>query len=197
MSDFIDPYIDPETGILRNKLGAKTAEELRVAEGNVTCLAEVDWGDVPHTRDLAELKSIHKKLFEGVYDWAGELRTVNIRKRGWSDFLDYPFLENGANYVFDGLKKENFLQGLPREKFIERLAYFYDQLNFVHPFREGNGRVQRIFWQRLAKDAGYEIFWETAGDDEINEASIAGKERQDLYPLKELFNKIVANLDSR
>lgn len=191
MSDFVDPYIDPKTGILRNKLGAKTSEELRIAESDVSCLAEIELGNIPHTRDLAELKNIHKKLFGNVYDWAGELRTVNIRKRGWSDFLAYLFLENGANYVFDELRKEQYLQNLSREDFIERLAYFYDQLNYVHPFREGNGRTQRYFWTLIAKDAGYQILWSQAENNEVDDASIAGKEEQNLEPLKMLFNKIV------
>ena len=99
MSDFIDPYIDPTTGILKNKLGAKTSDELRAAEGDVICLAEVELEEIPHTKDLAELRNIHQRLFGKVYDWAGELRTVNIRKQDGGNFLDYPYLENGAKFA--------------------------------------------------------------------------------------------------
>ncbi len=79
--------------------------------------------------------------------------------------------------------------------FIERLAYFYDQLNYIHPFREGNGRTQRIFWTRVAHDAGYEISWDKIAGDENYEASRLGAEEMDLSGLIAMFRKIVKPLD--
>lgn len=137
MPVFVDPYIDPKTGILRNLVGATTYLELRKAEGDIVTLSEISLDNIPHTVDLAELQELHRRLFGKVYDWAGEMRTVDIRKGSEEYFLDCTYLENGAKFVFDELSKENYLQGLRREDFIERLAYFYEQLNFIHPFREG------------------------------------------------------------
>lgn len=148
MPEFVDPYIDSETGILRNLVGATTYSELRKAEGDIVALSEISLDNIPHIVNLTELQEIHRKLFNKIYDWAGELRTVNIRKGSEEYFLDYSYLENGANFVFEELSKENYLQGLNREDLVKRLAYFYEQLNFIHPFREGNGRTQRVFWQR-------------------------------------------------
>lgn len=145
MSNFVDPYIDPDTKILRNKLGAQNLSELRKAEGDIISLADATLSGISHTKDLSELKAIHKQLFDKIYDWAGELRTVGIRKGSEEYFLDCTFLKNGAKYVFDELAKENYLRELDKEAFVKRLAYFYEQLNFIHPFREGNGRAQRIF----------------------------------------------------
>ena len=86
MSDFVDPYLDPKTGILRNLVGATTSEQLREAEVNVASMAE--------------------------------------------------------------LNKEQGLSGLSREDFAKRLAYFYERLNFIHPFRKGNGRTQQfVAWK--------------------------------------------------
>ena len=99
MNGFIDPYIDPETGVLRNKINAKTSEELYRSESNIISAEELYLANIPHTRDLAELQKIHKKLFGKVYDWAGQLRTVNIRKGSGEFFLDATYLENGAKYV--------------------------------------------------------------------------------------------------
>ena len=145
MSEFVDPYIDPKTGILRNLVGATTYHELRKAEGDIVALSEISLDSIPHTVDLVELQKNHRDLFDKVYDWAGELRNVNIRKGSEEYFLDYNYLENGAKFVFEELSKEDHLQRLRREDFIKRLAYFCEQLNFIHPFREGNGRTQRVF----------------------------------------------------
>lgn len=191
MSEFVDPYIDPKTGILRNLVGATTYPELRKAEGDIVTLSEISLDSIPHTMDLIELQRIHKSLFSKIYDWAGELRTVNIRKGSEEYFLDCTYLENGAKFVFEELYKENYLQGLNREDFIKRLAYFYEQLNFIHPFREGNGRTQRIFWQRVANEAGYKIDWSKVVGEELDNASLIGRTENNLKPLEIMFGKIV------
>lgn len=191
MSEFVDPYIDPETGILRNLVGATTYQELREAEGNIVTLAEISLEGVPHTVDLSELRTIHKNLFDKIYDWAGELRIVDIRKGSEEYFLGYRHLETGATFVFEELSRENYLNGLNRENFVRRLAYFYEQLNFIHPFREGNGRTQRIFWQRVAEKAGYGIDWGKVIGAELNEASLVGRTKNDLTLLENMFDKII------
>lgn len=191
MPEVVDPYIDPRTGgVLRNLVGATTYSELRKAEGDIVTLSEISLDNISHTVDLVELRKIHKSLFGKIYDWAGELRTVNIRKGSEEYFLDYAYLKNGAKFVFEELSKENYLQGLNREDFVKRLAYFYEQLNFIHPFREGNGRTQRIFWQRVANDAGYKIDWSKVVGEELDNASLVGRVENDLGPLEEMFDKI-------
>ena len=191
MPKTVDPYIDLETGILRNLVGAATYPELRKIEGDIVTLAEISLTNIPHTANLAELQRIHKSLFNKIYDWAGELRTINIRKGSKEYFLDYSYLETGAKFVFDNLQKEDFLQNLDWESFTKRLAYFYEQLNFIHPFREGNGRTQRVFWQRVANIAGYKIDWSKVIGDEIDHASLIGRVENNLEPLEKMFDKIV------
>lgn len=191
MSDFIDPYIDPVTKVLNNLVGATSYRELRRAEGDIVAMAEISLENVPHTIDLTELCRIHYCLFSKIYEWAGELRTVNIRKGSKEYFLDCKFLENGVAFVLNALREEKCLRGLGRDDFAKRLAYFYEQLNFVHPFREGNGRTQRIFWQKVANEAGYRIDWSEVVGDELDEASIAGRVEHDLRPLEKMFSKIV------
>lgn len=191
MPDFIDPYVNPETGVLRNLVEATNYNDLRKAEGDIVALSEISLKNIPHTVDLTELQMIHKGLFGKIYDWAGELRTVDIRKDSKEYFLDCQYLENGAKFVFDNLLKERNLQGLNRENFAKRLAYFYEQLNFVHPFREGNGRTQRVFWQRVANGAGYKIDWGRVVGAELDSASLIGRTENNLKPLEKMFNKIV------
>lgn len=60
-----------------------------------------------------------------------------------------------VGYAEGELRADNELRGMSRKQFIDRLAYHHDQLNCVHPFREGNGRTQRVFWNRVARDAAW------------------------------------------
>lgn len=71
------------------------------------------------------------------------------------------------------------------------MAYFYDQLNYIHPFREGNGRAQRVLWNRIAKDAGYDLDWTLVVSDENDKASRLASEQMDLSGLIAMFERIV------
>jgi len=193
---FVDPYFDENIGDLRNLLDAKSSRELKELEPQIVFANELELESVgiPRTNDLIELLLIHKQLFKGVYDWAGQIRTVDIKKNaeGAEYFLIVSKISDAANYVFTELAKEACLQGLSQENFIKRLAYFYDQLNYIHPFREGNGRMQRVYWNRVAKDAGYELDWTLVVGAENDEASRRAAEEMDLSGLEVLFAKIVA-----
>lgn len=195
---FVDPYFDENIGDLRNLLNAKSPKELKELEPQIVFANELELESVliPRTNDFAELLLIHKQLFKGVYDWAGQIRIVDIKKNNDDSdfFLIVSKINDAASYVFTGLAKEKYLQGLPKEGFIKRLAYFYDQLNYIHPFREGNGRAQRVFWSRNAKDAGYEIDWSLIVGDENDEASRVAAEDMDLSKLEDMFLKIVRAL---
>lgn len=92
------------------------------------------------------------------------------------------------------LLKRITLKILDKDGFTKRLAHHYDQLNYIHPFREGNGRAQRIFWSRVAQDAGYEIDWSAIADGENDEASRLAAEEMDLSPLESMFSRIVSEL---
>jgi len=193
MSEFFDPYTDPQTGILRNRIGARTQAALDRAEGDLSRARLVQLADrypVRPSGDLDELRSIHRHLFQDLYEWAGRTRTVDIRKPGGEPFLPWSRIGTGTAYVFDELRRENHLRGLSRPKFVERLAHHYDVLNYAHPFREGNGRTQRVFWSRVASDAGWQLDWRLVSQERNNEASRAAMERSDLRPLREMFDSI-------
>jgi cell filamentation protein len=114
--DFVDPYIDPATGLLRNKVGATTQADLDAREAELTAIAAVELAARPVkiTADLRQLTAIHKHLFQDVYDWAGELRTVDIRKGGVPGaefFMAKSRLESAAGFVFQELAEDNMLAG--------------------------------------------------------------------------------------
>ena len=62
----------------------------------------------------------------------------------------------------------------------------------IHPFREGNGRTQRGFWHRVARDAGWQLDWRTVHGATNDRASRAASERQDFGPLREMLDQIVS-----
>lgn len=121
--------------------------------------------------DLKHLQAIHHCLFGDLYDWAGELRTIDISKGGHL-FAHHGHLVSAAEGIFSQLAREDHLAGLDRARFSERAAHYLGELNALHPFREGNGRAQREFVSHLAHAAGYYIAWENVQQAAMLEASI-------------------------
>ena len=168
-----DPYTDPVMGVLRNKLGLSTTGELQAAEREITHAALIFLREspVPPSYDLRHLCAIHRRIFGDIYDWAGQLRTVAIAKGSW--FCLPQYTESSAAETFRALHGESMLRGLPRDMFTERLAYYLGEVNAIHPFREGNGRAQRVFFEQLASDAGFLLDWQHLDADRNIAASAA------------------------
>ncbi len=194
-TEFVDPYLDPQTGLLRNKVGARTKVALDEAEGDLSFARLIQLVDRPPkpTGDLDEFRAIHRHLFQDVYEWAGQLRTVDVRKNveGAEFFLPVSMIGRAAGYAAEELRGDNALRGMDRDRFVDRLAYHYDQFNYVHPFREGNGRTQRVFWNRVASDAGWQLDWRRVHGSRNDAACRAASERRDFGPLREMFDQIV------
>lgn len=141
----------------------------------------------PSFRDfsLSALKNIHFYLFQDVYEWAGELRTVDISK-GATRFATWSRIEPEAQKLFRELEQEGFLKGLSDSEFVARLAHSFWELNVIHPFREGNGRAQRVLFERIAINAGFELRWQPIDPALWIPANIAAYHGQ-LEPLVRLF----------
>ena len=127
-------------------------------------------------------KSIHRFLFEDLYDWAGELRKVDISKKG-TRFRSLNELEDLCQACFKRLEKENYFKELSKEMFVREIVDFYCITNFLHPFREGNGRTQRIFISKLIKYNGYNFNFSSINSDLLMIATIkaANGVTDDLY----------------
>lgn len=196
-SGFVDPYLDPSSGVLKNLVGATSYDELRNAEGELVSARTNEFlVQLPlhPTGTLNDFCFIHQFLFQDIYEWAGKIRTVEIRKNevGSEFFLPSPNIEQGFAWAKEELDKDGQLQNLGKKAFITRLAYHYDNYNFIHPFREGNGRTQRLFWSLISHDAGYDLDWRKVSGDENDEASRAAAEDGDLQGLIKLFDKIAS-----
>lgn len=81
---------------------------------------------------------------------------------------------------------------MDREQFIERLAHHYDQFNFIHPFREGNGRTQRVFWMRVAGRAGWLLDWRNVTGLMNDRACRVAAVDRDFTLLYELLDLVVS-----
>lgn len=183
-------YCYPESNVLKNKLGIKDLDQLHQTESKLTMLRILDLVDKPIKGrfDLKHLQVIHKYIFQDVYDWAGEIRKVDIAKSNM--FCNVMFIQTQAEEIFGKIKNENYLEGLAEEEFIKRLAYHFSEINALHPFREGNGRSQREFIRCLALHNGYKINFAKVSKEEMLDAS------KDSFlcnysKMEELFGKCV------
>ncbi|HKS64546.1 MAG TPA: Fic family protein [Xanthobacteraceae bacterium] len=166
-----DPYVYPGTSVLRNRFGLTDAADL----DRVERLHTVNRGYEPIPRgsfDLAHLRAIHRHLFQDIYEWAGELRTVEISK-GRQQFQFRKFIETGMADVHGRLVRSRFLNGLAAAPFAEAAAVIVGDINYIHPFREGNGRTQLQYLKQLAEQAGHRLDLGRIDGSRWLEASIA------------------------
>ncbi len=155
-----DPYLIEGSDCLLNLLGFTDTKSLNQAEAQLTQLtmAELVADPVPATFDLKHLQNIHYRIFQDVYPFAGQCRQTEILKGG-KLFLPHNMIEKVALTVFKQLHDENLLQGLEPIDFGRRAGYFLGKINLIHPFREGNGRTQRVLLDQLAELSNYAFEW--------------------------------------
>jgi cell filamentation protein len=191
-----DHYTDFETGVLKNLLDITTIEELEEAEADITAAAIAA---VPEESPLGEfnlehLQNIHWELFNAIYDWAGEIRDVDISKLN-TRFANSDFIVSAAAELFRSLHIEDLLKNLEHHEYVLRLAYYYSEINILHPFREGNGRTQRVFFSQLVMLAGYRFAWERLDRDENLRVCIEAHDGSDT-PLAEMLDTLLEPDDS-
>ena len=131
--------------MLPNKLGLNTEAELALAEDRISKIkayALFDKGilDTLAVGTFSSLAEIHRHLFDEIYDFAGELRTVNIAKGNFR-FAPVMYLEAALQHI----------EKMPQGTFDE-IVEKYVEMNVAHPFREGNGRSTRIWLDLISLD---------------------------------------------
>ena len=187
MSDKI--YCYPNSNVLINKLNIHDSDKLLEAERKLTMLRLMDLLEKPVTGkfDFAHLRNIHKYIFQDIYSWAGKIRTVDIAKSNM--FCKVQFIEMQASELFEKLQNDDYLKQLPKEKFVQKVSYYFSEINALHPFREGNGRTQREFIRQLAYESGYILHFAVISEKEMVEASIDSF-ICDYKKMEALFTKI-------
>ena len=195
MSD-TDPYLIPGTSVLRNKVNAHSERALADAENDWVTFRFLQLQTTPLTAEgtVSQLQWIHHYLFRDVYEWAGQIRTIDMSKGPGSVFQPLRLFATGVRYAESVLQADHMLRGLDRGRFIERLAVNFDNFNTLHPFREGNGRAQRVFWTLIARDAGWGLNWAQTGKHENDYASFIAHENVDYHLLEAMFDRITQPL---
>ena len=189
--DSWESYFYPETinsatreGTLHNLFGERDARVLARLEYVETIgrAQQIEGGSVAiaKTYDGEHMCAIHRHLFQDVYEWAGEYRTVNIHKGPGRGFGDAKTGEL-ARYLTDvhQLVTGTEWSRVDRPEFVERAATVFAYVNQAHPFREGNGRTSKLFMQHVAEQSRYTFDYVRVTPAGWNQGSALS--RPDLY----------------
>lgn len=150
-----DPYLYDGSDVLRNKLNLRDEKLLDFHERQIT--TQRARSGIPNGKfDLKHLKDIHHHLFQDIYEWAGQVRTVEISKGG-SQFQFRQYIETGMADIHRRIVLSNYLRNLKRDEFAKQAGQIIGDVNYVHPFREGNGRTQLLYLKQLTEQAGHRL----------------------------------------
>jgi cell filamentation protein len=140
--------------VLRNNKDIRDAGQLDRFERQETAAQGADLPRV--AADADGLRAMHHHIFKNVYPWAGQLRAVNVGKAD-SDFLVASRIDTGLANTFREPGLTDRLAQAPLPQAAEMLARVVSDINFVHTFREGNGRAMRAFVTAVTRDAGWKF----------------------------------------
>jgi cell filamentation protein len=191
---YIDPdytYTDPKTGLLRNLQDITDPEVLLFVEsGAVTKRLQELYENPIKIKGIDSLFAIHKHLFQDIYTWAGKKRIVEISKDK-KQFFPTTHFDNAIRYIdhlvteFKKIPKDN------KKNLAERLAEILDNVNYLHPFREGNGRAQREFLRMLALEKGLTLNLNPPDNKSVYERYMKGTIESDVNILTELIIELI------
>jgi cell filamentation protein len=178
------PYCYPGTDIYRNKEGIRDNKDLEDFESRQSASRLMT---LPHDLPITVqgYREIHRYVFQDVYDWAGQYRTVNTGRTG--PFCKAEYIASELSKRFAAINVENNLRGLTADRFATRSAEHMNELNAIHPFLDGNGRTQRAFLEILARQAGHKIDLARIDPKVWNEASKEGYYTQDHRRMRDVI----------
>lgn len=171
-----DRYTYPHSGgVLVNRFGIRDSAELdRVVNTLVSFASGEIARDDNDIYDLDYLRSIHRRMFGDIFDWAGEFRTTDVHAAGTDiHYLAHAEVGPRAERLFDELAEQDYLRGLDSFEFCMRLARHWGELARIHPFRDGNTRSQTLYVARLARDAGHPIDWSRVDVEHLRGARLS------------------------
>ena len=191
---YIDPdytYTDPKTGLLRNLQDITDPEVLLFVESGAVTKRLQELNENPiKIKGIDSLFAIHKHLFQDIYTWAGKKRIVEISKDR-KQFFPTSHFDNAIRYIdnlvteFKNIPKDN------KKNLAEKLAEILDNVNYLHPFREGNGRAQREFLRILALEKELTLNLNPPDNKSVYERYMKGTIESDVNVLKELIIELI------
>ena len=192
MSYSLDPLQDDcyeNSSILKNKFNLKDEEKLNAMEQSLTSMLIAQaYISIPFENvDFNFYKKLHNYVFSDIYEWAGTNRKVDMSKKG-TKFCPKDKIEERGNKIFERLKNNEFLRNYHGEEFINEFTDLYCDLNYLHPFREGNGRIQRLFLSMLIESIGKHIDFSDIDSDSLMIATIKSVSG-DVFMLRDIFRE--------
>ena len=177
------------TTVLKNKFDIRDENQLDALERSVTSMLiakaaiEIPFENV----DFEFYKNLHKYIFSDIYEWAGNVRKIDISKKG-TNFCPADKIMERSNAIFNRLKGSNFLKQYSNDEFIIEFTDLYCDLNYLHPFREGNGRTQRLFLSMLVERLGKNLDFSEIDTDILMIATIKSV-KGDIFMLRDIFKE--------
>lgn len=184
-------YIDANSGVLKNLFDVSNPEDLLFLESVAVTKRISELYNRPiKVVGIESLFSIHYHFFQDVYAWAGEKRIVEISKDG-KQFFPTTHFENAFHFIDTLIEDYKKVSKTDKNKIAEKLAEILDYVNYLHPFREGNGRAQREFLRSLALEKGIDLNLNPPDNINVYERYMRGTINSDLETLKELILELI------
>ncbi|EJF74280.1 hypothetical protein ME7_01556 [Bartonella birtlesii LL-WM9] len=199
-------YLYKNSNTLKNKYGIKDPQKLytRCAHDAARAAVNFRYEPLPQKFDTAYLKTIHWSLFYKSFEWAGKTREQSftfedgtiarmpaMRPKGHEvPFAIGPQIQRELKQLERMLHTKNNLRGLSRQEFAENAAEVFMILNHAHPFRKGNGRVQRMFMEKLGQAAGHQIDFSFTTKERLTHACVAAMQQNNPQPMRHLFEDV-------
>ncbi|MCZ2102091.1 MAG: Fic family protein [Chitinophagales bacterium] len=191
-------YIDPDfqytnkNGVLHNLANIDNKMVLLAYESLHVSKRLQELYDKPiKIKGTTSLLTIHKYLFQDIYAWAGKLRTVNISKDG-KPFFDGERFHTAFLYIDTLIAEYKKIRKTDRKALAHKLAEILDNINYLHPFREGNGRTQREFLRLLALEKGLILNLNPPDNIEVYERYMQGTIERDVPKLSSLIFELIS-----
>ncbi len=186
-------YTDPKTGLLRNIQEITDQDVLIFVESAAVTKRLQELYEKPiKINEIDTLFLIHKHLFQDIYVWAGKKRTVEISKDG-KQFFPTTYFNNAFKYINQSIAD---FKKIPKDSKMElamMLAEILDNTNYLHPFREGNGRTQREFLRLLAINKGLTLNLNPPDNKSVYERYMKGTIESDMATLTELIFELITS----
>ena len=191
---YIDPdysYTDPKTEILRNLQEISDPDVLLFVESGAVIKRLQQLSDSPmKIKGIESLFEIHKYIFQDIYAWAGKKRIVEISKDG-KQFFPISHFDYACKYIDTLIADFKKIPQNSNKQLAEKLAEILDNINYLHPFREGNGRTQREFLRLLALEKGLILNLNPPDNKSVYERYMKGTIENDLTTLTELIFELI------
>jgi cell filamentation protein len=191
---YIDPdcnYTDTKTGLLKNLQDITDPDVLLFVESVAVTKRLQELYESPiKIKGIESLFSIHQQLFKDIYAWAGKKRTVEISKDG-KQFFPTTHFDNAFRYIATLIIEFKIIPKDNKKCLADKLADILDNINYLHPFREGNGRAQREFLRLLAAEKGLNLNLNPPDNKSVYDRYMKGTIESDIPTLTELIFELI------